>query len=106
MLKEMFRAFLQKKPPKIPTGLARDKDGKEHELVLYKFNSCPYCQRVMPTLKALNIPIQFKDIHQDKQARQELLDIGGKKQVPCLFIDGKPLYESLDIIQYLEDNYV
>ena len=29
---------------------------------------------------------------------------GGKRQVPCLFIDGKPLYESSDIIAWFEQN--
>lgn len=29
---------------------------------------------------------------------------GGKHQVPCLFIDGKPLYESSDIIAWFEQN--
>ena len=33
--------------------------------------------------------------------RDELIAIGGKGQVPCLVIDGQPLYESDDIIQYL-----
>lgn len=28
----------------------------------------------------------------------------GKRQVPCLFIDGKPLYESSDIIAWFEQN--
>lgn len=31
-------------------------------------------------------------------------DMGGKRQVPCLFIDGKPLYESSDIIAWFEQN--
>ena len=33
-----------------------------------------------------------------------LIEHGGKEQVPCLFIDGKPLYESLDIIAWLEEH--
>ena len=39
-----------------------------------------------------------------KKAAKELIQVGGKQQVPCLFIDGKPLYESLDIIRWLEEN--
>jgi len=38
--------------------------------------------------------------------RQRLIDEGGKYQVPCLFIDGSPLYESEDIIAYLRDHNV
>ena len=33
--------------------------------------------------------------------QNDLVRIGGKKQVPCLVINGKPLYESDDIIAYL-----
>ncbi|MDR2716000.1 MAG: glutathione S-transferase N-terminal domain-containing protein, partial [Coriobacteriaceae bacterium] len=32
-----------------------------------------------------------------------LIKIGGKKQIPCLVIEGKALYESDDIIAYLGD---
>ena len=46
--------------------------------------------------------IIYKDIAQDPEAAKELVQVGGKQQVPCLFIDGKPLYESLDIISWLE----
>lgn len=48
--------------------------------------------------------IIYKDIVQDPEAAKELVQVGGKQQVPCLFIDGKPLYESLDIISWLEAN--
>ena len=51
-----------------------------------------------------NIKLELKDISQDEQALNELLEVGGKRQVPCLFIDGKPLYESQDIIRWLEKN--
>ncbi|MBS4843870.1 MAG: glutathione S-transferase domain-containing protein, partial [Collinsella sp.] len=33
-----------------------------------------------------------------------LIAVGGKRQVPCLFIDGKPLYESSDIIAWVQEN--
>ena len=35
---------------------------------------------------------------------EKLLSVGGKMQVPCLFIDGEPLYESMDIIKWLEEH--
>jgi glutaredoxin 3 len=40
---------------------------------------------------------------QDPQAREELVRVGGKATVPCLFINKKPMYESADIIAYLKD---
>jgi glutathione S-transferase len=36
--------------------------------------------------------------------RETLIAVGGSRQVPCLFIDGAPLYESGDIIEYLREN--
>jgi glutathione S-transferase len=39
----------------------------------------------------------------DPQHRSDLIEIGGKNQVPCLVVDGKPMYESEDIIAYLKE---
>ena len=33
--------------------------------------------------------------------QNDLVRVGGKKQVPCLVVNGKPLYESDDIVEYL-----
>ncbi len=75
------------------------------QLTLYHFEGCPYCARVKDYLKQANIAIAMKDIHADSLAREELLKIGGRTQVPCLAIDGKTLYESMDIIKWLKENY-
>ena len=40
---------------------------------------------------------------EDGREEQNRVKVGGKRQVACLFIDGKPLYESLDIIKWLEE---
>jgi len=53
-----------------------------------------------------NIAFPLKNIRKDKKAARELKNKGGKKQVPCLFINGKPLYESDDIINWLKENYI
>lgn len=75
------------------------------ELTLYHFASCPFCVKVRNYLKDNNISIEQKDTHEDENAKNELMSIGGKTQVPCLFIDGKPLYESDEIIDWFKDNY-
>lgn len=71
-------------------------------LELYKRNSCPYCVRVMNVIDDLGIDVQMRDIQQDPDNLQRLIEVGGKRQVPCLFIDGSPLYESADIIEFLK----
>ena len=75
------------------------------KLELYKFDSCPYCRKVMRFIdKTGRTDIVYRDIHKDAGARETLIMVGGKEQVPCLFIDGKPMYESDDIIDWLKEN--
>ena len=56
-------------------------------------------------MKERGIVIPKKDIQLDSAARDELIGIGGKSQVPCLVIDGVALYESNEIIAWLEENW-
>lgn len=75
-----------------------------HELELFMKPTCPYCVKVMNFMSENNIAIPQRDIVADESAAETLIAIGGKRQVPCLLIDGKPLYESGDIIEWLRDN--
>lgn len=74
------------------------------KLELYIRKSCPYCQKVLEHLDKLDKKIPYLEIDKDEKARKHLIEIGGKQQVPCLFIDNKPLYESSDIIEWLSKN--
>ena len=75
------------------------------QLTLYHFAGCPYCQRVKDFLNEKHIHIPMKDIHETPSFGDELIKIGGKAQVPCLVVDGKALYESMDIIEWFKKNY-
>jgi glutaredoxin len=75
------------------------------ELTLYYFDTCPFCIRVLRYLEGRGISIPMKNTMQDASAREELMQIGGKTQVPCLVIDGQPLYESADIVSWFEENW-
>ena len=74
-------------------------------LELYYKPTCPFCEKVIQVMKAHNISIPLKNISQDNQAKQTLIKIGGKKQVPCLMINGQALYESDAIIDWLLTHY-
>ena len=74
-----------------------------HEYVLYYFESCPYCQKVLRFLDREGITVPMKEAT-DQKIAEELVRIGGKYQVPCLVIDGKAMYESDDIIKYWKTN--
>jgi glutathione S-transferase len=74
------------------------------ELTLYKFDACPFCRKVMAYIDEAwpkDKPIAYRDVRREADAYDELLRIGGMTQVPCLVIDGVPLYESDDIVAWL-----
>ena len=75
------------------------------ELTLYLTAWCPYCVKVKNYLQSRGIELAEKDTSADPAARDELIGLTGKTQVPCLVIDGSPMLESGDIIQWFEDNY-
>ena len=75
------------------------------KLELYKFDACPYCRRVLSAIsKRGRTDVALHDFHENEADRRLLIEVGGKQQVPCLFIDGKPMYESSDIIAWLDRN--
>lgn len=75
------------------------------KLELFKFDTCPYCIKVFKEIESQGrSDIEFLDIRKSEDARQRLIKEGGKEQVPCLFIDGSPLYESSDIVDWLRAN--
>jgi len=77
------------------------------ELILYYYPTCPYCRKVTKFIDKNNLEgIKLKNINQDQQAESRLIEVGGKRQVPCLFVDGEPLYESDDIISWLKGHLI
>lgn len=68
---------------------------------LYFMPTCPYCRKVLLYMNQHGIELPLRDITAEPEARTTLERVGGKVQVPCLFIDGAPMYESDDIIAYL-----
>lgn len=76
------------------------------ELILYYSPTCPFCKKVLKYLSKRENQISLKNVMIDPIAKEELHHIGGKIQVPCLFIDGTPLYESQDIIDWLIEHKI
>ena len=63
-----------------------DRFGAALELVLYKYDACPFCMRVIWTIDRLGLPIELRDIRKDPAADADLRKIGGKRQVPMMTI--------------------
>ena len=72
---------------------------------LYVGTVCRFCKKVKDFMAENNIEIPTVNIQEDRDAMLDLVENGGKRQVPCLYHDGKYLYESDDIIEYLKENY-
>jgi glutaredoxin len=84
-------------------------DKQTKNLELYQFFGCPFCIKTRRAIRRLNLNIEKRNAQGNTPYRQELLDSGGKVQVPCLKItDGENttwMYEANNIIKYLEENY-
>lgn len=74
----------------------------EHHILYFKPH-CPYCERVLEFCRRNSVSLVMKNISTDRSAFEELVQVGGKSQVPCLVYGGKALYESQDIIEYFVD---
>ena len=75
------------------------------DLKLYVSDTCGFCRRVKQYIDEVGrTDIEYRNLSQSQEDAEELVRVGGKRQVPCLFIDGKPMYESADIIAWLKEN--
>lgn len=77
-----------------------------HQLELYYFEQCPFCQLVLSVIEdeKLTSFIDYKDTQKNPDDREYLISVTGRATVPCLFIDKKPMHESRDIASWLKDN--
>lgn len=78
---------------------------KTSDLELFIMPGCPYCRKVLRFMERNGIELPLHDITTSADDHNRLARIGGKVQVPCLFIDGAPLYESADIVAYLDKRF-
>ena len=100
----------------VPKGVERSAeeqelmDQKTKNLSMYQFESCPFCIKVRRQIKRQSLNIPLLDAQHNQQHREELLNGGGEVKVPCLKIVSDSgevswMYESNDIMQYLQDNF-
>jgi len=90
-------------------------------LTLYVKTGCPYCAAVLHKVDELGIKVDLKNIN-DTKAASDLIEKGGKRQVPymideehklsvpctpCMIDEDNDisLYESADIVDYLDREY-
>jgi glutaredoxin 2 len=79
----------------------------EDKLVLYHFNGCPFCSMVRANIQRLGADVELRDIFEDFESRDELIEARGRATVPVLRItspngEERWMPESRDIVSYLE----
>jgi len=86
----------------------KEVDQQASKLSLYQFYACPFCVKTRRVIYQLNLPIETRDA-QAGPYREELQSEGGQIKVPCLRIEEDKqvrwMYESSEIIAYLQDNF-
>lgn len=74
------------------------------KLELFYYDSCPFCQMVLSAIDDLGVKVIYSDIMNDTSALERHIKKTGRRTVPCLYIDGEPLFESRDIMNWLQQN--
>ena len=76
------------------------------KIQLYYYSQCPFCVRVLKAIDRLNLQdlIELKNTLEDPTNRKFHVKKTGRTTVPCLYIDDEPLFESGDIVRWLEAN--
>ena len=76
-------------------------------LTLYNMEGSPYCRKVREALSELDLEHIVRNVPKGSPKRAELAKLGGEVQVPYLIDPNthKSMYESDDIVAYLEKQY-
>jgi glutaredoxin len=94
-----------RRPAKTQAQVEQDIQG----LSLYQLYACPFCVKTRRAMHRLNLPIETRSVAQNSPYREELATQGGAIKAPCLRIEEgdkvRWMYESNDIISYLEQRF-
>ena len=82
---------------------------KSEMIKLYVKKGCPYCRKVISRIVELNLKegIDYKviDAAPETPGRTVVLEKGGKGQVPFMIDDNIHIYESDNIVSYIERKF-
>lgn len=70
---------------------------------VYTTAYCPYCVRAKALLRHKNVPFEEIDVSSDDALREQIVRESGRRTVPQIFIDGRPI-GGYDELQALEDD--
>ncbi len=96
--------------PVLPPQKQAERDATTSTMKLYHFKQCPFCVKTRRTIRRLGLNIETRDARNNPQWNRELIDLGGKYQVPCLRVANENgsiewMYGSSEIINYLDNRF-
>ncbi len=88
-------------------GWYREARAPEQPLELYSFEASPFCRIVREALSQLELPYLLHNVAGGSPGRDAFVERAGKMMVPWLADPntGAELYESVDIVAYLDETY-
>jgi hypothetical protein len=102
---EELAALCEKADKEHGGGLAAfsEPPGFPEVMTLFVKNTCGASRAAMLARVNLHLEkkIVLKNISDDSAAHEQLQDLAGKDQAPCLLVDAKPVHESAQIIAWL-----
>ncbi len=104
----LFNVIFAPKKRQRPISEQLKIDEQTRNLQLYQYAACPFCVKVRRAIHRQGLNITLVNAKQAEH-QQILKEQGGKTMVPCLRIEEAGqvqwMYESADIIQYLNQRF-
>jgi glutathione S-transferase len=75
------------------------------EATLYQFSLCPFCSKVRSGLALKGIPYKLVEVNPRTKAELPVLPQGAPRKVPVLVVDGETVWDSTEILRFLDRAY-
>jgi len=72
------------------------------KVVVYTTQYCPYCMQAKALLKHKGVTFEEVDVGEDDDLRARVVELSGRRTVPQIFIDDKPI-GGYDELRALDD---
>ena len=72
------------------------------KVVVYTTQYCPYCMQAKALLKHKGVTFEEVDVGEDDALRARVVELSGRRTVPQIFIDDKPI-GGYDELRALDD---
>lgn len=79
----------------------------ETPITLYRLQACPFCERVVRTLSAYDVPYESRFVEPMHADRNVVKRVSGARTVPAIVDEntGVTMAESANIVAYLDRTY-